>query len=414
MSLGAVNNHSVLNFPPELIHHTAKIVANDPSTNKKTLKACSLTFKGLTHLFQHALTSRNSDPEIIISRDYPQDMYDRKFRALLDILKANPSFAESVSRLKVTVTVSDGHEVEATVPDGSEVYPLLSLFTRLSSLSIGSVSEVQVPEYGTGPPIHENRLYWTDIPEMLRTALQSIIQSPVLQNLELRQILVPWATFFGAKVSLDRLYLRGVMVEMFGSADGTDGPDPSPSPSSLMAVRHLDACIGSALVFVANVLQLKQTPIHIGKLQRLEIHVPSADDFGTKFHDVATILHQPELKIEKLTVLTHGMCPTKEISSMTHWHWLIVIVEVWYKLETILFEPDQPCLANLKHLQLTFSVDESEDVHNGYDPFQQWAEALGQFPTDNKLQTLTFNILMCERVYPSVGEWMGPGKISVP
>ena len=80
--------------------------------------------------------------------------------------------------------------------------------------------------------------------------------------------------------------------------------------------------------------------------------------------------------------------------------------EVWYQPGTELFDPDQSCLVNLKRLELKFAVDPS-GVSEGPDPLKPWADTLGLFPTDNKLEGLTFNIWMWEGVYPTIGQWMG-------
>lgn len=297
MSHGAVHNHPMFNFPPELIQHTAKFVANDPNVDNETLKACSLTFKGLAHLFQHVLTSRYSEPEIIISRDYPNDLYDKKFRALIDILKVNPSFAASVSRVKVTITATDEGQVETAIPDDSEVYGLLSLLTRISSFSVGSVS---VDFDMEGRPSSEHVLAWTQIPDELRTVLEGFIQSPLLQALEIRLMSVPWSTFFGSRKTLDRLSLRRVIAD-------SDSAGLPTVPPTFITIRHLDACQWSATDLNKVIPPMINPPIHIGKIQTLEVFVPRADKFGADFCDVAAVLHQPELKLQELIVRTEGM-----------------------------------------------------------------------------------------------------------
>jgi len=296
MSLGAINNP--FKFPPELIQHAAKFVADDPSTDDETLKACSLTFKDLTRRFQHALSSRNAEPEIIISKDYPDDLYNKKLQDLLLILKANPLFAAAVARVKITITSNDDGQVDTLLPDDSEVYALLSQLTKVSSFSIGSESVDNMD----WPPTTEDLLPWTHIPRKLRTVLQGVIQSPLLRTLEIRRMSVPWLSFFGSRKALDRLSLRNVLAE---AGSGI----PRMLPTSI-AIRHLDACQWSATDLVKAMTHLTDPPIHLGKIQTLEVHVPRVDKFGADFGDVAALLDQAELKIQELIVRTHGTFPS--------------------------------------------------------------------------------------------------------
>ena len=277
----------MMELPPELIQHTAKLVAEDPRVDDETLKACSLTFKGLTQLFQHILTSRKSEPEIVISKDYAKDLYGRKFRALLDILKANPSFARSVACVTVTITVTE--DLETLIPDDSELYPVLASLTKLSSLSVGGVVSEHDLEF---PPSPDEMLYWTQIPEKLRTTLECIIQAPLLQTLELRRLVVaPWSTFFGSRTNLDRLSLRIVLSD---PGAGRASSISFPTPRSLaITIGHLDACQWSATSL--NEAMLEPNPyrepwVHLGKIQTLEVYVTDVGLFGAEFCDLRTIV----------------------------------------------------------------------------------------------------------------------------
>lgn len=309
MSLCVVHSDLVYDVPPELTQHIAQFVVDDPSVDDETLKACSLAFKGLSQLFQHALTSRNSAPaEILISRDCPQGPRNERFRALLDILKTNPSFARSVSQLKVTITMIDSVKVEAVILDDS-VCSTLSLLTRLSSLSVGGLfndgsSEETAPDFIPGL---DSVLHWAAIPEKLRTVLENIIQSPFLQHLELRLMAVPWPTFFGPRETLDRLTLRKVVPDVEMRPIWTPPPGPFPNLSTLasISIGHLDTCQWSA--YALDAAMSRNCGIHLGKVQTLEIHVPREDILhNADFSVVNTILHQPELDLQGLLVCTNG------------------------------------------------------------------------------------------------------------
>ena len=174
-------------LPTEVFYLIAELVV--ASKDAEDIKACSLTFRPWTRYFQRALCSLEVHclSFLIADSTNPEDTWEAKRSStLLELLKEDPSFGESIPRIEVDIW--DPHILTGYPEDLLGMGTIAASCTKLESFDYYDVSWPFQSRHDAPCPT------WPSISQHLRGTLERIAQSSTLKRIKIQNANIDWSS----------------------------------------------------------------------------------------------------------------------------------------------------------------------------------------------------------------------------